>query len=140
MPRRSSADLAIVPNARPYPAAPTGLQPAAAAVWDAVVRTKPVEWFDAGNAPLLESYCALVIERRAVAAALEGIDRTTLGTDGATLARYERLHRMASGQAKLLKVLATAIRLTQQSKYSHRNAGAEVRNKPAPVGKQPWEA
>lgn len=138
MPRASAASLAIVAAARGYEPAPATLSPAAAEVWNRVIRSKPVEWFGPETYPLLETYCSLVIEHRAILRA------TQISDDPALLdAAVERLAgwaKVLAAQRNSLGMLATKMRLSQQSKYGARQA-TEGKNRPQAVAKggQPWE-
>src|SRR5690349_5374160 len=63
MPRKSTADLSVVPigSALHRLSAPPSLQKEEAVVWDAVVQTKPADWFQADSAPILAEYCRAVV-------------------------------------------------------------------------------
>jgi hypothetical protein len=98
-------------------AAPAELTSDQSATWRAVVASRPIDWFDAGSAPLLISYCRVVAAQRVLATAIDAFDATTLSTpDGSNT--YRRLVALQEAQAKLAIKLATAMRLSQHSRRS----------------------
>lgn len=137
MPRKSAASLSIVTNLpvqrlRP----PSRLPKEAAAVWRAVVSSKPADWFRADTAVLLEQYVLAVIGHRVVSKQVRAVKTDTLTTaDG--LAIYDRLLRMQDRQARVSASLATKLRLTQQSRYTPQ-AAATAAGK-VKTGTRPWE-
>lgn len=136
MAKASAASLSILPSVREYEPAPVTLGKAAAKVWNTVIRTKPQEWFGPDTYPLLETYCSLVIEHKAVLILVNHL--TGEGLDVAGVARLQELSKLLQGQRASLAMLATKMRLSQQSKYGARQA-AEGKNRQAPTANKPWE-
>ena len=129
--RQSAASLVVAPVspwARLEP--PETLTEAQARVWREVVATKPVEWFKADSAPVLEAYCQSVENYRRTATALDQ-------TDSCDLQTYRVLSELVIKQANLVAALATKLRLTPQSRYTPQ-AAATADRKSGDVRK-PWE-
>lgn len=104
-------------------AAPEHLSPAAAGVWVSVVASRPVDYFDAGSLPLLESFVIAVAEHRRISAAADLLD---VSADLDVLAKMLRLQDTLAGR---IGGLATKLRLSQQSSYDGR-AALRAGNKP----------
>lgn len=132
MPRKSANDTRtplagrIVGRIR----SPGGLTEAEAELWRAVVDSKPAEWFGPACGPLLVEYVRAVgmcdtLDRR-VKRCLD--PETSLREVRAFLTLRDRESRRAS-------MLATSLRLTQQSRYTPQASGTA--NKRA-AGKRPW--
>jgi phage terminase small subunit len=129
--RKSGASLAIAPVtpwARLEP--PEHMGASEAALWRAVVATKPSEWFRADSAPVLEAYCQSVENYRRTAEALAA-------TSPADLTPYKTLTELVTKQAGLVVKLATALRLTQQSRYTP--AVAATADRKTATTRKPWE-
>jgi hypothetical protein len=99
-------------------------------LWHEVVASKPSEWFKADVSPVLEAYCQAVDSYRRTAAALANIDPTDTKP-------YLEMSKLADQQQKTIKSLATAMRLTPQSRYTPQ-AAATADKKVAVAGK-PWD-
>jgi len=127
--RKSTAGITVqaVPTLRVRLPAPTELTPDQAATWRAVVASRPVDWFDAGSAPLLVAYCRAVDAQRALAVAIDAFDVATLGTSEGS-ATYRRLLALQEAQAKLGIRLATAMRLSQHARRSVDAAATAARD------------
>lgn len=128
--------MSILPATREYAPAPETLAPLAAAVWRKVIRSKPVDWFGEDTYPLLETYCSLVIEHQAVLRAVQIPDDPALAD--AALERLAGWTKVLAGQRAGLAMLATKMRLAQQSKYGARQA-AEGKNRGTGATTKPWE-
>jgi hypothetical protein len=127
MPRKSAASLAVVPlKPPPYPAPPAGLTKPQAAIWDTIVRCRPVEYFDGACSVLLEMYC-----RHADATNL--IARVIEQTDPEDLTRLNKLFLMAQRETKALAMLSAKLRLAPQ----HVRRAEQVLPKQA--HRRPWE-
>jgi hypothetical protein len=96
----------------------------------------PADWFSAENLPLLEAYVVAVDTHERIAASLKDFQNEWL-QDEDGLRRFARLTEIQGRQAKLMKDLATSMRLTQHSSYSHRGAASAKAGKSG--GKKPWE-
>lgn len=141
MSRRSNAALSIVAPALDYAEPPAEFCAEAAALWRSVIRTKPIEWFGHDTYPLLSAYCQGAVDAKRAAARLQSFDTSTLNTDDKALGRYERLHRIVDAQRKTLGMLATKMRLAQQSRYDEKAAKtAAQKGSLAAAGSMPWEA
>jgi hypothetical protein len=121
MPRKSAASLATVTplpvQRRPEPL--PELMVDEAQVWRDTVGAMPWDWF--AQAPeLLAQYCRHVIRARVIAAMIHETDPR------ADLATYQQLSTMAAAETRAISMLATRLRLTQQSRYqpdmAHRRA------------------
>ncbi len=128
--RKSGAALSVAPVApwaRLEP--PATLTEAQAALWREVVATKPSEWFAADSAPVLEAYCQAVDSYRRTAAALQALDPSDPKP-------YIEMSKLAKSQQTAVKMLATSLRLTPQSRFS--SATSATANKRVAAAK-PWE-
>lgn len=129
MPRKSTASLAVAPitslPSRIEP--PADIPQAEAAVWRAVVATKPIDWFQADSAPLLREYCRAV----AMCDRLADLIDMPPGED------FHTLLISRDREAKRVAQLAVKMRLTQQSRYTPQ-ASATADKKAS--GFRPWEA
>lgn len=129
-----SAPASVVRFERP--GAPARLNEAQADLWFEVVNRMPADWFSAENLPLLEAYVVAVDTHERIAATLKEFQNEWLADDDG-LRRFARLTEIQGRQAKLMKDLATSMRLTQQSSYSHKAAStAKAGGK---EGRKPWE-
>ena len=117
------------------PPAPVHLTPAQAETWFDVVNRMPAEWFAAENLPLLEAYCKCVDLHRTITAQLDVFETKWL-EDEDGLRRFGRLTEIQGRQAKLMKDLATSMRLTQQSRYRADKASTIERTS---RGIKPWQ-
>jgi hypothetical protein len=155
MAKKSIAALSVVTplNARPDP--PDYLPDEQKAIWRAVVATKPADWFTQDVQPLLMQYCrhsaraaqlARMVEnaesadlRALIAEGAERDDdpRAVFEMWGAAVAKVMGLMAAEKQQSAILKVLATAMRITPQARYTPQAAGtAADKTKP---GAKPWE-
>jgi hypothetical protein len=137
--RKSTAALLTAPAAvqvveRQRP--PHDLSDEEVEIWAAVVATEPADWFSPSTVPLLAEYCRHVIHARRVA---ELIERATSDIDRKTkkptlvLEDYDRLLKMQERESRAVAMLATKMRITQQSTTNHRG------NKRPNVARRPWE-
>jgi phage terminase small subunit len=85
------------------PKAPKHLSREAKTIWTSIVQSRPADFFDAGNLPLLEQYCSVVPAQRQTMADLER-DPTDYGT-------IDRLVKFGN----FLNAIASKLRLTPQS-------------------------
>ncbi len=88
------------------PPAPKNLSREAAAIWRAIVRAKPLGWFDPGSLPLLARYCRTAVRAEQLA---DVLDATTVHDLGA--ADLEKRVVKLNGS---LTTLATKLRLSVQ--------------------------
>ena len=139
MPRVSKSELSLVPPAEvgklpPPPASLTELQ---VSIWDAVVRTKPADWFGADSLPLLVAYCKHVSAAAVVDQAIDGFRPEWLGEPDGVL-RLEKLTNIRCKHTGKIESLATKMRLTQQARYDAQKAAVHAR-KSGKAEKRPWE-
>lgn len=96
-----------------HPVPPKEMQLEAVKVWRAIVRAKPLGWFDEGSLVLLRQYCETTIEAQKFAAMLAGEfdaldDRIEVG---------KHLVRLNGN----LTTMATKLRLSVQAAVDRRN-------------------
>jgi hypothetical protein len=146
----------VVPEAIPQrPEPPDYLSVAQKTQWNLYVERMPVDWFTAEVQPLLVNLCRAVClsdyfmaRLTEVTTDLVGLEtrlrqenpgisdkelRLSLEFRQGQLAEYTRLHLE---QAKQVKSLSTALRLTPQSRYQPNTASARARDVPK---RKPWE-
>src|SRR5688500_12712500 len=131
MARPSSAALSLVPPVQMSRiAAPYGLLDEELALWQAVVDSKPVDWFGEDSAPLLVEYvrakvmCDLLDLQ--VKAAIAG------GGEPETAGLIKSYLDMRDKESKRLLSIGTKLRLTQQSRCTPQAAATAA----AKVGSQ----
>ncbi len=138
-PGRKSADsLSVVvsmPGQRMEP--PESLTPAQISTWRAVVATKPPEWFAADSAPVLVAYCKAVESFEHLSRHVEKY-QAKKRLNAAGLKSYGYALQAQEKQAKLIAMLATKMRLVQQSRYTTGSAATADR-KTANAESKPWE-
>ena len=121
------AELELVPRQKP----PRELTDEEVRVWRAVVSSEPADWFSPSTSPLLAQYCRHVVHTKRIA---EMIERAT-GDPNLAVTDYERLLKMQQRESQTAAMLATRMRLTQQSTTNHRG-----NKKPSGAQRKPWEA
>lgn len=138
MPRKSSSSLTLAPapvELRPLPEPPEDLTDRQAALWHKIVATKPADWWDSANLPMLR---ALVVHSSAAEVLDEQLAKfepAWFATDEG-LERYERLGRARATHTGKIESLMTKMRLTQQSRYGARQADTAARS--ATKSRKPW--
>lgn len=148
--RKSAAGLAVVtPLPGQRTAAPKSLSEAEAAVWRAVVATKPADWFSADSHPLLIAYCrhaamADLLSDHIGEAAKTHTASVLVGNVGAAalaLAGLDALLKMRDRETKALNTFARAMRLTQQSRLKAETAATAHGRANGTSGavKKPWD-
>jgi phage terminase small subunit len=124
MPRASASAAAtanLLVKAKP-PAPPRHMNQEAQEHWKRIVAARPIDFFSAGNLPLLEQYCRTLVFLRQASDLLDTIDAADVGHFAEQTAVVSRLTTMAI-------VLATKLRLTVQSTV--RGDASILRGKPA---------
>jgi hypothetical protein len=129
--RVSAADLAItqvtpagvIERQRP----PSDLTDEEVEIWHGVVNAEPADWFSASTVPLLTQYCRHVIAAKQIG---ELKERATAEMDLPTL---DKLLQMQARESAAIAMLATKMRVAQQSTTNHRG-----NKKPTP-GRKLWE-
>lgn len=120
--RKSASSLVTVSEVGlgPMPP-PAGLTQAERGVWLTIVNGRPADYFGIEHGPLMVEYCRHVCRSHVIAGQLAAIDEDVLATPEG-LVRYEKLTGMAAKVAQIIKVLATAMRLTHSAVYSTKAA------------------
>jgi hypothetical protein len=95
---------------------PRGMVDEEVEVWASVVNTEPAEWFTPSTAPLLAQYCRHVAQAQRIA---ELVERATSDKDLA-IVDYDRLLHMQDRESRAIAMLATKMRISQQSTTNHR--------------------
>jgi hypothetical protein len=136
---KSSAELATVRLAdslqvQARPDAPYDLPDEAAEVWKATIEALPADWIGAEAHPVLAAYCRVTVQLRRLG---QLIHQAETGPDPLDAAFYTGLIKTHGATAQVLKTLATALRLTPQTRM--RAEGAARRADGAPRGRKPWE-
>jgi hypothetical protein len=108
-------------------AVPPGLTVGQRATWRAIVRSRPVDWFDGGSAPLLVAYCRGIAAQTMLAARIDAFDPEELAT-GEGIGRYDKLLALDDRQTRKLVKLATAMRLSQHARRSIDAAATAARD------------
>jgi phage terminase small subunit len=116
------------------PDAPYDLTDEQAELWRGVVDALPGAWIEPGALPVLAAYCRQATALRRLGALMHQAEREGDYDEAMHLA----LIKAHSGAAQALKTLATALRLTPQSRMRADAAGAKAGD--GPRGPRPWEA
>jgi hypothetical protein len=132
--RRSAASLLVVPAAVeqiPRQRPPAELTREQAAIWNAIVRAEPADWFPAPTRPVLVQYCRHIVAARRAAEMIKALEASIAemsAVDGAnqfaiTLSaseEFDRLLKMQERESRVIASLATKMRITQQATTNHR--------------------
>jgi hypothetical protein len=97
--------------------------------WLKVVEDLPSDWFRASNVAVLEAYCRAVVNGRRLTEMLSEM----LGSHDFDLRSYERLLKLQDAQHRTVTMMATKMRLTQQSMVD------PERRKEQKRARKPWE-
>ena len=138
MPRKSSATIGLAPPPvalRPLPEPPAELTEQQAALWHKIVATKPADWWDAANLPMLRALVVHSSAAEVLDAQIATFAPEWLTTDEG-LERYERLGRARAVHTGKIESLMTKMRLTQQSRYGARQSDTAARS--ATKSRKPW--
>jgi hypothetical protein len=142
--RPSSASLAIVPNHGPAelevhqrPAPPPELSDEEATEWDIITATRQATWFGPETFPLLAQYCRHIVRSRRIAQLIHDLEAPPAPKKGEEapafdVATYNAYLRMQERESRALAMLATKMRLSQQTCIDR-----EAKKKG--VGKRPWQ-
>jgi len=126
--RKSSAELStigvsgVAVTRRPDP--PAHLGDEASEIWRSICNSLPGDWFTPGTQPLLEAFCSLTVSQHYTQRALQRIERAETEFDAHTWRDLVRQLGEVSGR---IAQLATRMRLTPQSRYVARTAGAAAK-------------
>jgi phage terminase small subunit len=126
---KSAASLAVVPVAAdgaeisylpsrpdPWP----GLSDRESQLWTTIVDSLVVDWFDAGNLPLLAAYCKAVVLFEKVSEAAEEADFVVVSENGTE--KVNPVFTLQESAAKQMASLAVKLRLSQSAKWSEKKA------------------
>jgi hypothetical protein len=91
----------------------------------------PHSWFPPATHDLLALLCAHIVTTRVIWGQIVKCDLTE------DMTRYDRLSKMATREGRMVSMLMTKLRLTNQSRYDPKTAG-RLANEPQPRLK-PWE-
>jgi hypothetical protein len=114
---------------RPEP--PSDMPSDQAEVWTRIVKATPIDWFPVETHGLLSAYCRHTVCANVIYSLIQKMHDDRNGDDW--LDFYERLLKSHERETRTLASLATRMRISQQSKFSHRK-GTD------PKGPKPWEA
>ncbi|MGM0584457.1 MAG: hypothetical protein ACQEUZ_07390 [Pseudomonadota bacterium] len=115
------------------PDAPYDLTDEQADVWRAIVDALPAGWLEPGAHPVLAAYCRQTTALRRIGALMHQAEREGEYDMDAHLA----LVREHGKAAQALKTLATALRLTPQTRLRADAAASKAKQG---AGARPWEA
>ena len=105
--------------------APKHLTKVASDLWKEIVSNHSEDHFAAGNLPLLEAYCSTYATYREIQGRLHKKEKAGELYD----VPYGRLIKSQSGVLKNLGNLASKMRLSQHSAYSHKKAQSVTHGK-----------
>lgn len=114
------------------PGAPAELTEEQAELWFTIVNRMPAEWFSDETLKVLQAYVVACSVHDRIAYQLKEFKDKWLEEDDG-LRRFARLTEIQGRQAKLMKDLATSMRITQQSRY---RADKVIDAKPS---RKPWQ-
>ncbi len=131
--RKSLAALSVIlphdvrPAKRPKP--PADLTKEQATEWQLVVDRMPADWFPREMHGVLAQYCRHIIEARRIGQLIAQMAaKKRFDVD-----QYEQLLRMHDKEGRSVSMLATRMRLTQQSRYDKKRKTGNV------IAQRPWQ-
>lgn len=112
MPRTSTAALSVVPGLRAVDRvrAPKDLTATQRTIFQALVGSKPADWFIATDVPMLVELCRHM-------ARADDIERLLRELAPQDVDGLDKLGRMADRETQRIAMLMTRLRLTPQSRY-----------------------
>lgn len=124
MSRKSVADLSVARDPveldRRLPP-PQELTPTQAVIWNAVVATKPADWFQADCAALLVAYCRHITTARNLDQYIDQLESEGI-SEPSEMRLYKQLLEMREKQTRAISTVGTKLRLTPQSRYDEKKA------------------
>ncbi len=128
MPRKSAASLAVVPGLRTIPRLrpPRDLTPLQRSFFAHIVASKPADWFQASDLPLLVLLCRHLARADQIEEQLRLID--PMYTEA-----FDALARMADRESQRIAMLMTRLRLTPQSRYRPDSGKAAASGRGDPI-------
>ena len=115
---------------------PSGLTQVERDRWMAVVNARPAAWFGAEHSPLLLNYVRLLSTADKLAEQMAKFEPSWFEADDGPQ-RFGKLTTAYNATVAQAKALAVTMRLTQQSLYGPRRAGAEAGR--VRSGARPWD-
>lgn len=115
----------------PLSPVPEGLSDAEAALWRAVVESKPSDYFGRESWPVLKEFCRAAIMCDVLAALI------TDAIESGEVRQIRRALETRDREAKRMADIATKLRMTQQSRYTAQTAATADR---LAKGKRPWQS
>ncbi len=127
--RKARGDLKVVPLRRKQLEPPPELRAAREReIWDQMIRGEPEGWFDTiGNQRLLAQYCRSEDRLGQFDSVIDQFQIEWIKSEKGAK-RYIILMGQAEKMNRLSLAIATKLRLTNQSRYSHKRAGTIARN------------
>src|SRR5262245_1162934 len=114
--QKSAAELdtmVAVIDAVERPKCPHDLGDEEAEIWFGIINRMPADWFPTEKHPSLTQYCRHAVQARKVA---ELIDRAS-SDPNLEIGDYVRLLRMQGHESRAIAMMATKLRISQQTRY-----------------------
>jgi hypothetical protein len=130
--RTSAAALSVIAVdelARPEP--PEELDADEAKEWREIAAALPPTWFGRETSPILVQYCKLIVRIRGLSIKIKQLEKKK----DFDVVSYNRLVQTEQTQTRLMLLLATKMRITQQSSYDKSKRKHIIGS-----GKKLWEA
>jgi hypothetical protein len=139
--RRSASSLAIVEaspvEAIPRQPPPSELSAFEAELWQAVVNTKPADWFSADTLPLLRSYVRHCYQASKIDFEMSRV--IDMNFTDSVAERFEKLQKMRERESSKIMALARSMRLTQQSQVDPERAHTAARKGAKSAAAKLWD-
>ncbi len=103
-------------DTRPEP--PEDLEPAEIKIWRDLVARMPADWFPIETLPLLEQYCKLVAGIKFIDKIIRNIEKSS----NPDMDKWQKVSNIRRLDTQMIGILATKMRLTQQSSYNKANS------------------
>lgn len=136
---KAFANTLSAPDAKTFerPQPPSYLTESQCEIWREVVSRLPPDWFPPETLPLLEQYCYHILEARELGKRINNFKIKTSKDED----KRDKLVRKQMALTNILSMLATRMRLTQQSLVDRRRQRqAMVEDEANGFDKKPWEA
>jgi hypothetical protein len=127
------AGLAPTVTAHVRPEPPYDLFDEQADVFRSIVNSLPADWFSAGSVPILAQLCKHVVASRRIAELVAQEERS----ETYDWSRHDEFLKAQGRESMAIQRLSTALRLTNQSRYTPTHAATEAGSVTA--GRKPWE-
>ena len=132
--RKSAASLSVFPVTMGQRPAPPGcLTDEESKDWMIIVNRLPPDWFPEESWPLLIAYCRHIAASNRI---YEQMSKTGDLADTDNLKLFDRLAKMHERETRTQAVLATKLRLTQQSRMQAKTAASQAAGGSL---RKPWE-